>query len=144
MEQIFQFVVNHSSLWLLFIAILGMIVYLETHGLGLGVKLITTGQLTEFLNRQRGVVIDLRDDAAYRAGHINGALHIPLEDWDAKQKNLSKYRAQPVILVCAEGSQAKRIGTKLKADNFTQVFALSGGIKHWLQEELPLETKSSK
>jgi rhodanese-related sulfurtransferase len=58
--------------------------------------LIQTVELYQKLNsNQPPVVIDVRDEAAYTAGHIPGALHIPGDDLAVQMVNIPKDR--PVV-----------------------------------------------
>lgn len=140
MEQFFQFVINHWPLWLLFFFILGAIFYFETKGQLFGVKLITTQQLTELMNHQKAIVIDIREKDAFSEGHILGSLNFPESKYDKNMKKMVKYRSNPVILVCADGYHSTGIGAKLQNEKFEQVFALRGGIRTWQSEDLPLES----
>ena len=39
---------------------------------------LTSRELAEMLKRGEAIILDVRDVDAYMAGHIEGALHIPL------------------------------------------------------------------
>lgn len=45
-----------------------------------GVRRVTTVELKDLLAKNQAVVIDVRNDASYAAGHITGAKLIPLAD----------------------------------------------------------------
>ena len=42
-----------------------------------GVRRVTTAELKEALDKGTAIVVDVRPDEQYNAGHIKGALHIP-------------------------------------------------------------------
>ena len=44
---------------------------------GDGVRRVTTAELKEALDKGTAIVIDVRTEEQYKAGHIKGALHIP-------------------------------------------------------------------
>ena len=44
---------------------------------GDGVARITTAELKEALDNGTAIVVDVRNEEQYKAGHIKGALHIP-------------------------------------------------------------------
>jgi phage shock protein E len=46
------------------------------------------------------LVIDVRGDASYRAGHIPGAISIPLEAIEAKISGLKK-EPRPIVTYCS-------------------------------------------
>jgi len=91
----------------------------------------------EFINVMRkGQLIDIRKKVEFDEGHINGSRNIPLA---LLSKSVSRLRGdQPIYLVCADGKQALRAGLLLQSKNFTQIYALDGGIKSWSK---PLKTK---
>ena len=96
-----------------------------------------------FLNEQefaavmrKGQLIDVRKKDDFEQGHINGSRNIPL---GLLTKNMSKLRGdQPIYLVCADGKQSKRATMVLISKNFTNIYALEGGIAAWSK---PLKTK---
>ena len=55
-----------------------------------GVRRITTGELQELLAKNEAVVIDVRNDPSYAAGHIRGAKLIPYQDVVKRAAELPK------------------------------------------------------
>ena len=51
-------------------------------------------------DQQHVVVVDVRDGAAYEAGHIPGARSIPLDDIPRRAAELKKLKT-PIVLYCA-------------------------------------------
>ena len=85
---------------------------------------------------RKGQLIDVRKKDEFDAGHINGARNMPL---GMLTKNMSKLRGdQPIYLVCADGKQSKRATMVLLSKNFTNIYALEGGIAAWSK---PLKVK---
>lgn len=78
------------------------------------------------------VVVDVRGPEAWNRGHIDGARHIPLDDLDARIKELPADKAQRVVVYCGDGSKLGPLGTaKLQSMGFSNVANLSGGIEGW-------------
>jgi len=85
---------------------------------------------------RKGQLIDVRKKDEFDTGHINGARNMPL---GMLTKNMSKLRGdQPIYLVCADGKQSKRATMVLLSKNFTNIYALEGGIAAWSK---PLKVK---
>ena len=85
---------------------------------------------------RKGQLIDIRKKSEFDEGHINGARHIPL---GALSKSFSKLRSdQPIYLVCADGKASRRATMLLISKNFSDVYALEGGIAGWSK---PLKVK---
>ena len=55
-----------------------------------GVRRITPAELSDLLAKNQGVVIDVRNEASYNAGHIRGAKLIPEADVVNRMKELPK------------------------------------------------------
>ncbi|HSH96863.1 MAG TPA: rhodanese-like domain-containing protein, partial [Methyloradius sp.] len=52
------------------------------------------------INRQNALVLDVRDDAEFAAGHIPDAKHIPLAQLPDRLKELAKYKSKPILVHC--------------------------------------------
>lgn len=99
---------------------------------------VTPQQLTNLVNNQQGVVIDLRDQAEFRKGHIVDALNIPYAKLAERSEELEKLRERPVILICKLGQYSSAAGKQLQQKGFKHVYRLSGGISEWQAAQLPL------
>ncbi len=99
---------------------------------------VTPQQLTNLVNQQQAAVIDLRDQADFRKGHIVDAINIPYAKLNERIGELENLRERPVILVCKLGQYASAAGKQLQQQGFRQVYRLSGGISEWQGAQLPL------
>jgi rhodanese-related sulfurtransferase len=84
-------------------------------------------------------VLDLRAPADFSAGHIINARNLPLAELDGRMAELEKFKGQPLILCCKEGSDAGTAATRLAKLGFGPISALKGGIAAWQHEQFPLE-----
>jgi len=99
---------------------------------------VTPQQLTNLVNREQAVVVDLRDQAEFRKGHIVDAINIPYAKLNERVGELENLRERPVILVCKLGQYSSAAGKQLQEKGFKQVYRLSGGISEWQVAQLPL------
>ncbi len=99
---------------------------------------VTPQQLTNLVNQQQATVIDLRDQAEFRKGHIVDALNIPYAKLGEHMGELEKLQERPVILVCKLGQYSSAAGKQLMQKGFKQIYRLSGGISEWQAAQLPL------
>jgi len=106
---------------------------------GVGGSSVNTLQATQLMNRENALVLDVREPAAYAAGHILGAKNLPLAELDKRAGELEKHKSKPVIVHCDTGRAATRAVGLLKARGFTHVVSLAGGFRAWLQGGLPVE-----
>ena len=74
------------------------------------------------------VVLDVREHDEWRAGHIEGALHIPLAELPGRVDDLSG--AQQVLVVCKVGGRSAQAAAFLQACGL-DVVNLVGGMRAW-------------
>ena len=136
MGQLGQFITNHWLLWLALVAVLALIYINELLSQKKRAKELTTAAAIEMINHENAVVIDLRDQEVFRAGHIIDAIRAAADDFN--QKRMEKYKQKPIILVCAKGIQSMALATKLREQGFAEPMSLAGGIAAWQEAGLPL------
>ena len=134
-EQIFEFISNHYILVSAFVFLLVAFVINEGK---LGGAAITPTNLVNLVNREDAVLVDIRDTKEYSAGHIAGALSMPVSSIDARIGEMEPYKDKPVVLVCKMGQHASAAGRKFKALGFENVRRLSGGMAEWTASSLPV------
>lgn len=75
------------------------------------------------------VVLDVRTDGEWEAGHIEAARHLPLTDLVAEGTDIDKRRH--VTIVCGSGYRSNIAGSLLKAMGYEHAFSLIGGMTAW-------------
>lgn len=119
---------------LLTVAIIGY----EVSQLFRGFRGLRPAALTELINRQNALVVDLRPATDFEKGHIPGAKNVQMSQFDPENKKLAPARALPVVLVCKDGQASGGAAKRLRAAGFEQVYVLDGGIAGWQQADMPL------
>jgi hypothetical protein len=66
---------------------------------GDGVRRITPAEAREALDKGKAIIIDVRGDASYNAGHVKGALSIPVNDIGSRASELP--RDKMIITYCS-------------------------------------------
>ncbi|MCW9029306.1 MAG: rhodanese-like domain-containing protein [Kangiella sp.] len=138
MQQLLEFYGNHPILgtaWLAF-AVLIIISLIKTATSGS--KSLTPLVMTQMINKQNAVVVDLRAIADFNKGHIPGSINIPFGKLKDRMKDLEKHKETPIIMVCNAGVQAGSAAMQLRKNGFSEVHKLKGGIQSWTTESLPL------
>jgi hydroxyacylglutathione hydrolase len=82
------------------------------------------------------VVVDVREPAEWREGHIPGARHIPMRQIAARLEEIPRDRR--VALTCAGGTRSSLVGSVLLARGFTDLLNVWGGTTGWVQAGLPV------
>jgi rhodanese-related sulfurtransferase len=96
------------------------------------------------LLNQGALLLDVRSKAEFDSGHVIDARHVPQEEIAASAETLKKYREKVVIACCESGMRSSAAARVLKAQGFTKVVNLRGGLSAWRGENLPLVKSDSK
>ena len=100
---------------------------------------LTASGAVQLINREKAVVIDVREADEFATGHIGGAKNVPLAQLEEKLPGLVKNKALPLILVCATGARAGRAVAVAKKLGYEQAQVMGGGLKSWKDATLPVE-----
>jgi rhodanese-related sulfurtransferase len=85
-------------------------------------------------------LVDVRVDHEWEAGHIAGAIHLPLEELAERSNELDP--GHPVVLYCRGGSRSSMAAEALEGAGFEAV-KLSEGIVGWDEAGLELDSEES-
>lgn len=142
MEQIIAFASEQfllSSIWLVLVVI---IIFISVKMKMSAVKQLSPQELTFLVNRENGVVVDIRAENEFKANHIVDAVHFSNEKVKANDfTSLEKYKDRPIIVLCASGLTANQAANSMLKAGFEQVNLLKGGIQAWITAGLPLTKK---
>ena len=82
------------------------------------------------------LLVDVRADHEWEAGHIAGAKHVPLPELPQRTGEIDQDR--PVVVYCRGGNRSSMATAALNEAGYDAV-KLSEGIVGWAGEDLPLE-----
>ena len=91
------------------------------------------------INREKAVVVDVRESAEFAAGHLVGSRNIPLDELEAKLASAVKNKTLPLILVCQTGARSGRAVEAAKKLGYEQAQSLAGGLAAWKTANMPVE-----
>ncbi len=135
-----QFIQAQWMLILIFIMSGAMLVWpLIQRRMG-GMTEVGTTQVTQLMNRDKAVALDVRETRELESGKIPGAIHIPLSQLKSRMGELEKLKERPIVVYCARGNRSRSAGATLKGAGFAQLYNLTGGHKAWKDAGLPLES----
>jgi rhodanese-related sulfurtransferase len=86
------------------------------------------------------VLVDVRTPDEYAGGYIAGAQLMDISDPRFPDNLAALDKAKPYFLYCAAGVRSHRAFDMMKAQGFTRVFELEGGITAWEAASLPVAT----
>ena len=101
---------------------------------------VSATEAVRLINREKAIVIDVREPGEYAVAHVAGSRNVPLGRLEVAPE-LPKNKTRPVILVCATGKRAATAAKALTVKGYTQAVVLSGGIEAWKTANLPIESK---
>ncbi|MBT1449815.1 rhodanese-like domain-containing protein [Glaciecola sp. XM2] len=140
MDHIIDFARDNVILSGIWLALVVMLVYSFIGPALSKVKRVDNHGATLLINKQDAVLLDIRAQKDFKAGHIVGARQIkPEEVREGNFSKLEKYKSTPIIVVCAMGNLAVGTASKMTKQGFSDVSVLSGGMNAWQSAGLPVE-----
>lgn len=96
---------------------------------GWGVKKISTAELAEKLAEGKQTIIDVREPYEFAAGHVKGAVNIPLGTLASR---LGRYKPeQTIYVICHSGSRSASAVSHMKKAGFENAYSVAGGTSAW-------------
>jgi rhodanese-related sulfurtransferase len=131
------------NIWLVLLAVLsGFMLLLPNLGARLrGIKEVGVSDAVQLINHRDALVIDVREDSEYNAGHIPHSKHFALGHLAGRVTELEKFKGHPVVVLCRSGMRSASACSVLKKHGFNEVYNLKGGIMAWEQASMPVEKK---
>lgn len=107
-------------------------------------KNVNTTEFADLAASGKGMVLDVRTDKEYNAGHIAGATQIDFysDNFEAEIDKLDKNR--PVYVYCRSGGRSGKTMNMMKEKGFTLVYNLDGGMMAWEAAGQPVEKESNE
>ncbi len=141
MDQIIEFAGNNLFLVGAFFVVLALVVKAEfDHQAGKASQVDPTAAI-RLMNNDDAVVVDVRETADFKNGHIKNAKNIPMSALKQELDSVAAGKDMPVLMYCRSGNISGKACRLLKRSGFTNVHNLAGGILGWQDANLPLTTK---
>lgn len=101
-------------------------------------KNISVADFEKGLRQPGAQLIDVRSPEEYKEKHIAEATNINIngDNFEASINKLDK--TKPLYLYCLAGSRSAKAAELAKANGFTLVYNLEGGINSWIKETKPV------
>ena len=144
MQQIIHFISENWVLCGVFLVLLLFLVSNELKSANRGTKLINPQQLSQSVNHNDAVIIDVRSKDEFDTGHIVNAVNIDHKKILEAPTVLDKYKSRPMVLVCEKGGRCSMVAKNLKQPGFEQLTILNGGMGAWREAGMPSVKQESK
>ena len=117
---------NHDGLWIASILIAGLLMATLLLGrVGRG----RSGEEAHALVDQGAVLVDVRTKQEFAAGHLPGAINIPVQDLDVRVNELGNTHT-PVVVYCRSGTRSSYAAGVLERAGYERVLDL-GPMSAW-------------
>jgi len=137
MERLLEYVANHPLLAGGTLALVLAALAYEVSRARSGGESVGPMDAVRLMN-QGALLLDVRTQAEFDAGHIRDARHLPQEQLASSGETLKKFKEKVVVACCESGMRSGAAARVLRTQGFTKVVNLRGGLQAWRAENLPL------
>lgn len=102
---------------------------------------MTATEAHQAVTTGRAVLLDVREQSEWQAGHVPQARHLVLGQLDEHQADLPTDR--PIITVCRSGRRSAIAANTLTRHGYLAT-NLTGGMNAWAAADLPVTTNGGK
>jgi rhodanese-related sulfurtransferase len=134
-----KFVLDNWALFLALAVVLAALIWGPLMQRLRGIRTIPVAEAIRLINRERAIVVDVRDPEEFQGGHIPAALNLPLKGLSARLGDIEKHKQRPVILSCRTSQRSVAAANVLAKAGFSSPYVLAGGFTAWQGENLPTE-----
>lgn len=139
MQEYIAFFQENMILSLVWVGLFGALIMSIVKSSTAAYKEVTAAQTTHLMNRENGLVVDIRSKDEFRKGHITDSVHILPSDIKAGQfGSLENRKSDPIIVVCKSGQTAQESANLLAKAGFENVNLLKNGLIAWSEANMPL------
>ena len=119
--------------WLLILVAVGsgaMLLFPALTG-GVGQGGMSVADAVQKMNREKAVLVDVREAGEYANERIAQSKNIPLAQLSEKLPQTVKSKSTPVLFLCAHGSRSARAAAIAKKLGYEQAYSVGGGMRNW-------------
>ena len=88
---------------------------------------------------ERFVLVDVREESEYAAGHLPGAVHMSKGVIERDVETKAPDPATPLVLYCGGGYRSALAADNLQKMGYTNVISMDGGWRGWTEKGLPTD-----
>jgi rhodanese-related sulfurtransferase len=136
MDQLIEFADNNRLLFLALLASWAGVMFYEMKLKATTLSQVSTTDAVRIINKG-AIIIDVRPDGAYEAGHIVNAKNITFSAIQSNQ-NVNKKKNKLLLTVCENGVSSSKAANLLRKAGFENVFSLKGGLRQWRTDNMTL------
>jgi rhodanese-related sulfurtransferase len=135
---VLQFVSLHPYLGLATALAAALVAVYEMRARSESLISVSPQELIRLMN-QGALVLDLRPQEQFQAGHLNGARQMSGESLLNAGESLKRHKEKAVVVYDDSGSLSGAAVRQLRGQGFTKTAALRGGLAAWRADNLPVQ-----
>ena len=90
-------------------------------------------------------ILDVRSSQEFSENHLVGAINLNASDTALYSKRIQSLdKRKPVFVYSINNGRSGVVAKQLRSRGFTEVYALPGGIAHWIGAGKPIESKAGQ
>lgn len=101
-------------------------------------KVLGSKEVTLLINREPSMLVDVRSEADFRAGHITNAINIPLDQIEVQINKITSNSKKNIIVYCQKGVRSAQAFRLLNKLGLPKLYTIEGGLDAWLKNNLPI------
>lgn len=90
-------------------------------------------------NKEKFILIDVREDNEWQQGHIPTAIHMSRGTIERDIEKSLPAKDSDIVLYCSGGFRSVLTAYNLQKMGYTNVTSMSGGLRNWLEAGYQLE-----
>ncbi|MFG3283369.1 rhodanese-like domain-containing protein [Streptomyces sp. NPDC048111] len=102
-----------------------------------GTARVTPAQARQRITDGDAVLLDVREQVEWRAGHAPGAVHVPLSRLVAGTALPAAAEGRPLVVICRSGHRSQQ-AAKLLTERGLDAADVKGGMNAWASAGLPV------
>ena len=102
-------------------------------------KKVDVEEFDKLRQNKANVVLDVRTEKEFTAGHIPGAMNIDVNATDFDEKVAKLDKGKTYLVHCAAGRRSAAASRKMEGLGFKNIFDLSPGFNGWTKAGKPTE-----
>jgi rhodanese-related sulfurtransferase len=99
-------------------------------------RTIEPEEVREMLAANEATALDIRDDEAWKSGHLPGARHVDESEVEAAIDDADTDHT--VVIVCEDGEASAELASGLDGSD-REIATLKGGMSAWRSDDQPMQ-----
>jgi rhodanese-related sulfurtransferase len=104
------------------------------------VKEVSADQAYTLINDESMIIIDVREQHEWEAGHLPNAIHLSKGIIEVKIEHAIPNKNTTLLLYCGGGTRSLLAGYNLHQMGYTDVISMDGGMRAWHAYDYPVNT----